>query len=91
MMMLTPSSVMKLVAEKIDHDKMKLEKVEIYHPCDRFCLMVRVICTAKGEDFRYLLAEEMLDENAETNPFIAEDYEKLTDKLVEKLNEDSRR
>ena len=90
-MMLTSNSVMKLIAEKIDHEKMKLEKVELYHPCDRFCLMVQVICTTKAEDqghggFRYLMAEEMLDEHADTNPFIVEDYEELTDKLVEKLN-----
>ena len=93
--MLTSDSVMKLMAEKIDHEKMKLDKVEIYHPCDRFCLMVRVIAIIKAEDqghggFRYLVAEEMLDEGANKNPFILTDYKKLTGKLVEKLNESSR-
>ena len=89
--MLTADSVRKLIAEKIDHERMKLEKVQIYHPCDQFCLMVQVICTTKAEDqghggFTYLMAEEMLDEDADKKVFILADYEELTNKLVEKLN-----
>lgn len=87
MMMLTPSSVMKLIREKIDHEKMKLDKVEIYHPCDRFGLAIRAICTRNNwEGDPYIVAEELLDEDADKKPFILADYEELTDNLVEKLN-----
>lgn len=94
MTMLPSNSVMKLMAEKIDQEKMKLEKVELYHPPDRFGLAVRVICTRKDwEGFPlpcYIFAEELLDEHVDKKPFILADYEELIDKLVEKLNENSR-
>lgn len=85
---ITSNSLMRLIAEKIDHDKMKLERIEIYHPCDRFGLMIQVVCTRKDwEGFPYIVAEELLDEDADKKDFALADYEKLIKTLIGKLNE----